>query len=101
MNVATYPESQLAHLQPQIDKVIVIAGGLRDIEFPEDLREEIRQSGWDCEIVHGDVSDCTHVRKLVHDVLDCFHHADSLVNHTAIPSDRCIRKMTDEEWLAQ
>lgn len=101
MSLATYTERRLAHLHPQIDKVIVIAGGLRDIELPEDLREEIRQSGWDCEFVHGEVSDCTQIRKLVHDVLDCLHHADALVNHAAIPGDRYISKMTDEEWLAQ
>lgn len=92
MSVLTYPEAQIAHLLPQNDKVIVFAGGMREIEFPEDLREEIRRSGWDCEIVQGDISDCTHIRKLVHDVL---------VNYAAIPSDRYIPKMTEEEWLAQ
>jgi hypothetical protein len=92
MSVATYPEAQNAHLQPQMERLIVIAGGLQDIEFPEDLREEIRRSGWDCEIVKGDVSDCTHIRKLVHEML---------VNYAVIPSDRCIPRMTEEEWLAQ
>jgi NAD(P)-dependent dehydrogenase (short-subunit alcohol dehydrogenase family) len=101
MSVATYPEAPVAHPKPQIDKVIVIAGGSRDIEFPEDLREEIRRSGWDCEIVQGDISDCTHIRKLIHEVLDSVQQVDALVNHAAISSDRYISRMTDEEWLAQ
>ncbi|HEV2134875.1 MAG TPA: hypothetical protein VGR47_11620 [Terracidiphilus sp.] len=89
MSVATYPEPQIPH--QQTEKVIVIAGGSPNIKLPEDLREEIRRSGWDCEIVQGDISDCTHIRKLVHDVL---------VNYGVISGVRCIPKMTEEEWLA-
>jgi NAD(P)-dependent dehydrogenase (short-subunit alcohol dehydrogenase family) len=98
---ATLTEIELACLQPQKEKVIVIAGGSRDLEFAEDLRQEIRQSGWDCEIVQGRVSDRRQVDKLVHEVLDCFRHANVLAGDSGTAQEHFIPRMTDEEWLAQ
>jgi NAD(P)-dependent dehydrogenase (short-subunit alcohol dehydrogenase family) len=101
MSPVLYPEAQLAPLQAQTERVILVTGGLRDAKLAQDLREEIRNSGWDCEIVQGDVSDCAQIRKLVHDVLDSFQHVGMLVNKAGITRDSFIPKMTDEEWLAQ
>lgn len=122
MGIATYPETRMAASRPLADKVVLITGGARGIgraicrelselgatvainyrqsvTLAEDLREEIRQCGWECEIFQGDVSDRQQARKLVADVLDCFHHIDVLVNNAGITRDHSIRKMTDEEWL--
>lgn len=101
MSPATFPEALAAQSQPPADRVILITGISRDIELAEDLRKEIRQSGWDCEIFRGDVSDRTEASQLVHDLLDCVHHVGVPVNDAGITCDRFIRKMTDEEWLAQ
>jgi NAD(P)-dependent dehydrogenase (short-subunit alcohol dehydrogenase family) len=101
MSSAVLPEAQLDHRQPETDRVIVIAGGSQDIDLALDLREGIRQSGWDCEIVQRDVSDRTQVDKLVHEVLDCSHHVGILVSHAGVTRDRIIPRVCDEEWLAQ
>ena len=39
--------------------------------------------------------------KLVHDVLDCCHRVNLLVNVAGPARDRSIGKVTEEEWLAQ
>ena len=101
MSQGSYPEAQSSHLQAQLDGVIVITSGSPDGSLAENLREEIRHSGWDCEIVLGDISDPNHIRKLIHDVLDCFHCANVSLNNTEIGRDLFIGKVTDEEWLAQ
>jgi NAD(P)-dependent dehydrogenase (short-subunit alcohol dehydrogenase family) len=101
MSQASHPEAQSSHLQGEADKVILITSGLRPAKFAEDLREEMRHSGLDCQIVLGDVSDGNHIRKLIHDVLDCFSFVDISVNDAEIRRDLFIGKVTDEEWLAQ
>ncbi|HEV2325643.1 MAG TPA: hypothetical protein VGS10_16955 [Terracidiphilus sp.] len=98
MSTAVYPQPQLGPLQPGRDRAILITGS-RAGKVAEDLREEIRDSGWDCEIL--DVSDRSQVRKMVHDVLDCFQSAGVPVDDTGTIRACLIQKMTDEEWLAQ
>ena len=122
MSIATFPEMQLAASRPLAEKVVLVTGGSRGIgraicrELADrgatvalnyrqslglagKLRDELLRSGGECEIFQGDVSDGTQARKLVHDVLDYFHHIDVLVNNAGITRDHSIRKMTDEEWL--
>jgi acetoacetyl-CoA reductase/3-oxoacyl-[acyl-carrier protein] reductase len=71
----------------------------QSLQLAENLRDEIRRDGGDCEAFHGDVSSPTEARKLIQDVLGCFHHIDVLVNNAGITRDHSIRKMTDREWL--
>jgi acetoacetyl-CoA reductase len=122
MAIATLPEVRVAAARPLADKVVLITGGARGIgraicrelsdrgatvavnfrrsqSQAEELRDQLHQDGCECEIFPGDVSDRTQARRVVHDVLDCFHRVDILVNNAGITRDRSIRKMTDEEWL--
>ncbi|HWG19614.1 MAG TPA: 3-oxoacyl-ACP reductase family protein [Terracidiphilus sp.] len=64
----------------------------------EELRNDIRQAGGECELFQNDISDRMQARALVRDVLDCYRHIDILVNNAGITRDRSIRKMTDEDW---
>jgi len=64
----------------------------------EELRREIHHVGCDCELFQGDISDRQHARRLIRDVVDCFHRVDILVNNAGITRDRSIRKMTDDDW---
>lgn len=97
MSLVTCPEAQLACLQAQAGMVILISDSSHDAKVAEDVREEIRHSGWKCEIVQGNVSDRAQIHKLVHDVLDGFYREDEF----ASDGGRFVRKVTDEEWLAQ
>jgi len=122
MSVAVFPETRLTASWPLADKVVLVTGGARGIgsaicrelaergatvainyrqslHLAENLRDEIRRDGCECEAFQGDVSHSGAARKLIQDVLDCFHHIDVLVNNAGITRDRSIRKMTDEEWL--
>lgn len=101
MSLAGSPQLQLLHFLPESDRVILIAEGWRFPQFAENLRLEILQSGWDCEIFQGDITDCNQVGRLVHDVLDCCHRVNLLVNSSGTTRDRSVGKVTDEEWLAQ
>ena len=101
MSLATSPQLQLSYFSPVAGKIILIADEWRNIRLADEIREQIRQSGWDCEIFPGDVSDCAQMGKLVHDVLDCCHRVNLLVNVAGPARDRSIGKVTDEEWLAQ
>lgn len=123
MGIAALPETRLAPSRPLADKVVLVTGGARGIgraicrelsergakvavnyrqsvTAAEDLHEEISDRGLACEVFQGDVSDRSQARKLIHDVLDCFHQIDILVNNAGITRDRTFRKMTDEDWLA-
>lgn len=64
----------------------------------EELRREIHQMGCECEVFQEDVSDRQEARKLIQDVVECFHSIDILINNAGITRDRSIRKMTDEDW---
>lgn len=101
MSQLSCSEGQPSTLGEQADKVILITSGLRDCTLAEDLREEIRHSGLNCEIVRGNVSDPTHILKLIHDVLGCLTDGDAHLNDIDMKCDFLIGKMTDEEWLAQ
>jgi acetoacetyl-CoA reductase len=122
MSIASLPETRLAASRQLADKVVLVTGGSRgigsaicrelaergatvainyrqNVHLAENLRNEIRQTGRECEAFQGDVSNAPAARKLIQDVLDCFHHVDVLVNNAGITRDHSIRKMTDEEWL--
>lgn len=101
MSQVYFPDVQVSRLQLQADKVILITCGSQGAKHAEDLREAMLHSGFDSEIVWGDVSDPNQIRKLIHDVLDGFHLIDAPVNHAEIQRDLAVGKMTDEEWLAQ
>lgn len=122
MSIAIFPETQPAASRPLTDKVVLVTGGSRGIGsaicrdlaergatvainyrqrvmLAEQLRDEIRQGGGECAAFQADVSKAADARRLIHDVLDSYHHIDVLVNNAGITRDRSIRKMTDEEWL--
>ncbi len=69
-------------------------------EAAEQLRNEIREAGEECEIFRGDISDHRQARGLVRDVVDCYGRVDILINNAGITRDRSVRKMTDEDWDA-
>jgi acetoacetyl-CoA reductase len=69
-------------------------------ESAEQLRNEIKEDGGECEIFRGDISDNRQARGLVRDVLECYGRIDILINNAGITRDKSIRKMTDEDWDA-
>ena len=121
MSIATFPETRLEAPRPLTEKVVLVTGARgsvtaickelsergatvainyrQRVKLAEQLRDDIRQCGWECEAFQADVSKAADARKLIHDVLDRYHHIDVLVNNAGITRDRSIRKMTDEEWL--
>lgn len=101
MSLATYPEWRNSLPHQFTNKVILITRGPRDSEFAEDVLKEIRQSGCSCEIVPGNFSDRSQLRKLIQDVLESFDQDDVLLNAVPSTHDFFLRKLTDEEWLAQ
>ncbi len=66
----------------------------------EQLRNEIREAGGECEMFRSDISDNLQARGLVRDVLECYGRIDVLINNAGITRDRSIRKMTDDDWDA-
>jgi hypothetical protein len=100
MNPATFLDARFTQLQPQTERLILIAGGLQDF-IAQSLREEIGHCGWDCEIFQTDISDCAQLGNVIREALNRFHPGIGPVNDPAGTSDRLVRKMTDEEWLAQ
>jgi len=115
-------ESQLSFYRPLESRVAVITGSSRGIgraiareladrgatiainyrnslSSAEELRNEIRECGGECELFQHDISDRTQARALVHDVMDCYRRIDILVNNAGITRDKSIRKMTDEDWV--
>ena len=101
MSQVSCSEGQPSNLREKADKVILITSGLWDARRAEGLREEIRHSGLNCEIVRGNISDPTQILKLLHDVLGCLTDGDAPLNDIGMRCDFLIGKMTDEEWLAQ
>lgn len=100
MSAAASPEGRLAHMHSEINNVFLITGSSCDESLAEDLRNEIRNSGWECEIVQADASDRDRIRMQVHEMLDRFDQ-NPFANHAGSGGERLIHKMTAEEWLAQ
>lgn len=119
--IAVHPETRISVERKLEGKIALITGASRGIgraiaielaslgasvavnfrtslSAAEELRREIHEVGCDCELFQGDISDRQHARKLIHDVVDCFHRVDILVNNAGITRDRSIRKMTDDDW---
>ncbi len=64
----------------------------------EEVRDHLHETGCECKLFQGDISDRQHARRLVSEVRDHFRHIDILVNNAGITRDRSFRKMTDEDW---
>ena len=114
-------EQKLSSLLPLEGKVCLITGSSRGIgraialelaqrggtvainyrtslSNAEELCNQIRDAGGECDLFQNDISDRLQARSLVRDVLDRYRHVDILVNNAGITRDRSIRKMTDEDW---
>jgi len=76
-----------------------VAVGFRTgLSGAEVVKDEIEQSGGNCEIFQGDIASRHEARKLIADVLGIYERIDILVNNAGITRDRSLRKMTDEDW---
>jgi acetoacetyl-CoA reductase/3-oxoacyl-[acyl-carrier protein] reductase len=64
----------------------------------QDVRDEIQQIGGESLIFQGNVANKLEARKVVQNALDAFERIDILINNAGITRDRCLRKMTDDEW---
>jgi NAD(P)-dependent dehydrogenase (short-subunit alcohol dehydrogenase family) len=71
-----------------------------NVSCAEQLRDEIREGGGECELFQQDVSDRQQARALVQAVLEHYGRIDILVNNAGITRDKSIRKLTDEDWTA-
>jgi acetoacetyl-CoA reductase/3-oxoacyl-[acyl-carrier protein] reductase len=65
----------------------------------EDVKNEIDQLGATSSIFPGNVANKLEARRVVQNASEIFEHVDILVNNAGITRDRCLRKMTDEEWV--
>lgn len=101
MSMATHLSRQNPPSHPLANNVIVITKDPRDRKITEFVRKEIRQSGCTCEIFPADISDRTQLRQMLRDVLERLHHVGAPWDDAAIPRNLLVRKLTDEEWLAQ
>jgi len=67
-------------------------------ENAESLAKLIRETGSDCLLISGDVSNKDDARHVVQTVLDAWNRLDILVNNAGITRDKSLRKMADDEW---
>ncbi len=65
----------------------------------ETLREELRQAGAQATIYQADLAHAEDARRLIKDVIDFYKHLDILVNNAAVNRDKCIKKMSDGDWV--
>ena len=64
----------------------------------EAVAKEIRESGGECLLIQGDVSNKEEARRVVKEVTDKWLRLDILVNNAGITRDRTLKKMSDEDW---
>jgi len=78
----------------------VIACYFKDGRHEEAKRwqEEQKKSGFDIDIVYGDIAQYSDCEKITALIMERYGHIDVLVNNAGITKDTSLRKMTSQQW---